>query len=182
MAIDWRKRYADKVKTAADAVRVIRPGQRVYVGSACGEPQELVRALAAHGENLADTEIVHILTFGVAPYAQAKFAQNFRANAFFIGNSVRSAVNEARADYTPVFLSQVPGLFRSRRLGIDVALVMVSPPDDYGNCSLGVSVDITKAAVESARHVISQVNRFMPRALGDCFINVRNIQALVPFD
>ncbi len=182
MPVAWCERYADKVQTAAEAVRVVRPGQRVYVGSACGEPQELVRALTSYGENLADTEIVHILTFGVAPYAQAKYAQNFRANAFFIGNSVRSAVNEARADYTPVFLSQVPDLFRSRRVGIDVALVMVSPPDDYGNCSLGVSVDITKAAVESARHVIAQVNRFMPRALGDCFTNVRNIQALVPCD
>jgi acyl-CoA hydrolase/GNAT superfamily N-acetyltransferase len=182
MPTHWRERYVDKVKTAAEAVRLVKPGHRVYIGSACGEPQELVRALAVHGENLSDTEIVHILTFGVAPYAQPKYAQNFRPNAFFIGNSMRTAVNEARADYTPIFLSQVPALFRNQRLAIDVALVMVSPPDEYGNCSLGVSVDITKSAVESAKHVVAQVNRHMPRALGDCFLNVRQIQALVEHD
>lgn len=182
MATYWRERYADKVVTAAEAVRHIKPGHRVFIGSACGEPQELVRALAQYGDHLADTEIVHVLTLGVAPYAQPKYAQNFRANAFFIGNSVRDAVNEARADYTPIFLSQVPALFRSRRVPIDVALVCVSPPDDYGNCSLGVSVDITKAAVESAKLVIAQVNRYMPRAHGDCFINVRHIHYLVEHD
>lgn len=182
MPSDWRQRYAAKIKTAAEAIKTIRPGDRVYVGSACGEPQELVRALAAAGDNLADTEVVHVLTFGVAPYAQERYASRFRANAFFIGNSVRQAVNEARADYTPIFLSQVPSLFKTKRLAIDVALVSVSPPDEYGNCSLGVSVDITKAAVESAKVVIAQVNRHMPRTLGDCFVNVRHISALVEHD
>ena len=174
--------YGSKIVPAAEAVHKIRPGDRVFIGSACGEPQELVRAMAEYGDHLSDTEVIHVLTLGVAPYAQAKFAQNFRPNAFFIGSSVRDAVNEARADYTPIFLSQVPSLFRSRRLPIDVALVCVSPPDDYGNCSLGVSVDITKAAVESAKLVIAQVNRHMPRAHGNCFLNVRQIHALVEYD
>jgi acyl-CoA hydrolase/GNAT superfamily N-acetyltransferase len=182
MPKNWRESCADKIVSSQDAVRKIRPGDRVFVGSACGEPQELVRAMAAYGDHLADTEIVHVLTLGVAPYAQAKFAQHFRPNAFFIGNSVRGAVNEARADYTPIFLSQVPQLFRGKRLPIDVALIMVSPPDDFGNCSLGVSVDITKAAVESAKIVIAQVNRQMPRAHGNCFLNVRQVHALVEHD
>jgi acyl-CoA hydrolase/GNAT superfamily N-acetyltransferase len=182
MPADWREVYADKIVPAAEAVRTIRAGDRVFIGSACGEPQELVRAMAEYGDHLADTEVVHVLTLGVAPYAQPRYAQNFRPNAFFIGSSVREAVNQARADYTPVFLSQVPALFRSRRPGIDVALVCVSPPDSHGNCSLGVSVDITKAAVESAKLVIAQVNRHMPRALGDCFVNVRQIHFLVEHD
>jgi acyl-CoA hydrolase len=177
----WRDLYKDKIVSAAEAIEHIRPGDRVYIGSACGEPQELVRALAAHGDHLADTELIHVLTLGVAPYAQPRYAHNFRANAFFIGSSVREAVNQARADYTPIFLSQVPALFKTRRVAIDVALVMVSPPDDYGNCSLGVSVDITKAAVESAKLVIAQVNEEMPRAFGDCFLNVNQIHHLVEY-
>jgi len=182
MSDKWRELYADKIVSSAEAVRKIRAGDRVFIGSACGEPQELVRAMAESADNFTDTEVVHVLTLGVAPYAQPRFAHNFRPNAFFIGSSMRDAVNQARADYTPIFLSQVPTLFKSRRLGIDVALICVSPPDDFGNCSLGVSVDITKSAVESARFVIAQVNRHMPRAHGDCFINVNSIGYLVEHD
>jgi acyl-CoA hydrolase/GNAT superfamily N-acetyltransferase len=178
----WRDLYGDKIVTANEAIKKIRPGDRVFIGSACGEPQELVRTLATAGDHLADTEVVHVLTLGVAPYAQPKYAHNFRPNAFFIGNAVRDAVNQARADYTPIFLSQVPTLFKSKRIAIDVALVMVSPPDDYGNCSLGVSVDITKSAVESAKVVVAQVNENMPRAHGDCFLNVSQIAHLVEYN
>jgi acyl-CoA hydrolase/RimJ/RimL family protein N-acetyltransferase len=177
----WRDLYGEKIVSAAEAVRRIRPGDRVFVGSACGEPQELVRAMAAASDSFADTEVLHVLTLGVAPYAQAKYIGSFRPNAFFIGNAVREAVNAARADYTPIFLSQVPQLFTSRRLGIDVALIMISPPDDYGNCSLGVSVDITKSAAESAKVIIAQVNEHMPRAHGDCFLNVNQIDCLVEY-
>lgn len=178
----WMQRYADKVKTAEEAISRIRPGDRVFIGSACGEPQELVRAMGRLAGQLIDTEICHVLTLGVAPYGDPRYADSFRANAFFIGDSLRAAVNEARADYTPVFLSQVPALLRSRRVTIDAALVMVSPPDDSGHCSLGVSVDITKAAAESARRVIAQVNRHMPRTLGDSFLHVNQIGCLVPHD
>ena len=127
MAAKWQERYADKVVTAAEAVKRIKPGNRVFFGSACGEPQVLMRAMTEAGGGLSDTEVVQVLTLGLAPYAATKYAANFRANAFFIGNSLRQAVNEARADYTPVFLSKLPALFKSRRIPIDVALVMVSP-------------------------------------------------------
>ncbi len=182
MSIPWQERYADKLHAAPAAIRRIRRGDRVFVGSACGEPQALIRAMVEGASGLADTEVVHVLTLGVAPYTDPKYAQHFRANAFFIGKSVRGAVNEARADYTPIFLSQVPGLFRSGRVEIDVALVMVSPPDEHGFCSLGVSVDITKAAVDAARVVVAQVNRHMPHTLGDSTIHVDRFAALVEHD
>src|SRR5512146_2036977 len=169
MTTDWRSKYADKLVTAVDAVQNIRRGNRVFVGSACGEPQALVRAMVDSGSNLTDTEVVQILTLGVAPYTDPKYSASFRANAFFIGNSVRGAVNQARADYTPIFLSQVPALFRAGQLGIDVALIMVSPPDEHGFVSMGVSVDISKSAAESAKLLVAQVNKYMPRTYGDCF-------------
>jgi acyl-CoA hydrolase/GNAT superfamily N-acetyltransferase len=179
---NWTERYADKVVSAEAAISKIKAGDRVYIGSACGEPQELVRTLSRMGDRLADTELIHVMTLGVAPYADPRYAASFRANAFFIGNSVRGAVNDARADYTPVFLSQVPALFKSGRISIDVALITVSPPDEHGNCSLGVSVDITKSAVEAARLVIAQVNRHSPRTLGDAFLHVSQINYLVSHD
>jgi len=182
MSEHWRERYADKVVPAAKAVKGIGRGARVFIGSACGEPQALVRAMVEAGSGLTDTEVIQVLTLGVAPYTDPKYAPAFRANAFFIGNSVRAAVNDARADYTPVFLSQVPDLFKSRRIPIDAALIMVSPPDQHGFCSLGVSVDITKAAAESARLIIAQVNAAMPRTLGDCFLHVSQINYLVEHD
>ena len=182
MTDQWRTLCSNKIVSATEAIKTIQPGNRVFIGSACGEPQELVRAMTEYGDHLDDTEVVHVLTLGVAPYAQPQFASKFRPNAFFVGSRVRDAVSEARADYTPIFLSQLPGLFRSRRIAIDVALIMVSPPDAHGNCSLGVSVDITKAAVESAQLVIAQVNRHMPRTHGDCFLNVRQMHYLVEHD
>jgi acetyl-CoA hydrolase len=153
----------------------------VFIGSGAGEPQSLVRALAAR-ENLDDAEIVHIMTLGVAPYAEPAFDHRFRHNAFFIGPNTREAVNEGRADYTPVFLSEIPRLFRDGRVVVDVALIQVSAPDEHGYCSYGVSTDIVKAAAESAKVVIAEVNATAPRALGDCFIHVRDIDALVPCD
>jgi acyl-CoA hydrolase/RimJ/RimL family protein N-acetyltransferase len=179
--VDWQARYADKVETATHAVRRIRHGSRVFIGSGAGEPQSLVRALAAR-ENLDDAEIVHIMTLGVAPYAEPRFDQRFRHNAFFIGANTRAAVAEGRADYTPIFLSEVPALFRTGRTVIDVALIQVSEPDEHGYCSYGVSTDIVKSAAESAHVVIAEVNSQAPRALGDCFIHVRDIDVLVTSD
>ncbi len=178
---DWQSRYHAKVETATHAVRRIRHGSRVFVGSGAGEPQSLVRALAAR-ENLDDAEIVHIMTLGVAPYAEPRFDQRFRHNAFFIGANTRDAVAEGRADYTPIFLSEVPALFRSGRTVIDVALIQVSQPDEHGYCSYGVSTDIVKSAAESAHVVIAEVNSQAPRVLGDCFIHVRDIDAMVASD
>ncbi|MCO6436903.1 MAG: GNAT family N-acetyltransferase [Phycisphaerae bacterium] len=179
--LEWPTRYQEKVVTPEQAAAVVRHGQRVFIGSGAGEPQTLVEALA-HREDLADTEIVHILTLGVATYAEPRFGSRFRHNAYFIGPNVRRAVAEGRADYTPIFLSEIPALFRSGRVVIDVAFIAVSPPDAHGYCSYGVSTDIVKAAAESANFVVAEINAQMPRALGDCFIHVRDIDLLVPSD
>lgn len=179
MSSDWHKTWSEKLVPANVAIGHIRPGNRVFIGSACGEPQELVRALVESTAVADDTEVLNVLTMGVAPYTDPKYSNRFRANAFFIGNSVREAVGQMRADYTPVFFSQIPEMFRSRRLPIDIALIMVTPPDEHGFCSLGVSVDMTQAAAHNARLVVAQVNSHQPRTLGDSFIHVRDIDYLV---
>ena len=142
---NWKEQYKSKLSTPQDAVSKVKSGQRVFIGSGAAEPQLLVQALAERGAELADTQITHILTLGVAPYADPKLKDGFRHNALFIGPNVREAVAECRADFTPVFLSEVPRLFRRGKLPIDVALIQVSPPDEHGYCSYGVSVDATKA-------------------------------------
>lgn len=178
---NWKERYSDKIRTAERAVQKVRHGQRVFIGSGAGEPQSLVEALSAR-EDLSDTEIIHILTLGVATYAEPRFDARFRHNAYFIGPNVREAVCEGRADYTPIFLSEISEQFRSGRVVIDVAMIEVSRPDDHGYCSYGVSCDIVKPAAETARFVIAEVNEQMPRVLGDNFIHVRDIDVLVPSD
>jgi acyl-CoA hydrolase len=178
----WPEHYSAKVVDAATAVRRVSRGSHVFVGSGCAEPQCLVAALAARGEELTDTEILHILTLGVAPYTASKFTGRFRHNAFFIGANVRDAVLEGQADYTPVFLSEISRLFRTGRVRIDVALIQVSPPDRNGYCSYGVSVDVVKGGTESAKLVIAAVNPRMPRTHGDSFIHVDNIDYLVECD
>ncbi len=178
---NWQERNRDKVFTAEQAVACVQHGQRVFIGSGAGEPQALVEALSARAD-LSDTEIVHILTLGVATYAEPRLGVRFRHNAYFIGPNVREAVAQGRADYTPIFLSEIPELFRSGRVVIDAAMIQVSPPDAHGYCSYGVSTDIVKAAAESAKVVIAEVDSWTPRVLGDCFIHVRDIDMLVPSD
>jgi len=178
--VDWREKYRAKIKTADQALQILQPGDRLFIGSACGTPQKLVQALADCPTE--DVEITHLLTLGVAPYAQEKLASRYRANAFFISANVRPAVWEGRADYTPIFLSEIPDLLKSGRRPIDVALIHVTPPDEHGFCSFGVSVDITKPAAEAARYVIAEVNPQMPRTLGNSFIHVDEIDALVEND
>lgn len=178
----WQLKYKNKVTTLADAVGKIPPGRRILIGSGAAEPTGLVSALVEHGEHLADNEVVHLLTLGPAPYVQPEFASRFRHVAFFIGPNVRSAVQDGRADFMPVFLSEIPALIRSKRVPIDVALIQVSPPDARGYVSLGVSVDIVRAAVASASLVIAEVNPRMPRTHGDSFLSVDDIAWLVPVD
>jgi len=168
--------------SAEDALTRLRSGMRVFVGSGCAAPQKLVAALAARGADLYDVEIVHILTFGEAPYAKPELLEHFRHNALFIGPNVRDAVNEGAADYTPVFLGEVPALFRSQKIHLDLALVQVSPQDAHGFCSFGVSVDVVKAAVDSADYVVAEVNPNMPRTLGDSFVHMSELDALVRSD
>jgi len=175
----WRERYADKLRLADDALQVVRSGQHIFVGSGAAAPQFLVERLEARAERLHAAQIVHIMTLGIAPYAMPRIKESFRHNAFFVGDNVREAVAAGDADYTPIFLSEVPGLFRSGRVPIDVALIQVTPPDEHGYCSLGVSVDIVKAAVECAHVVIAEVNPRMPRTLGDSFIAADAIDVMV---
>ncbi len=179
---EWKKTYGEMICSARDAVMKINPGQRVFIGTGCAEPQELVHALTARKEGLADTEIVHLLTLGEAPYAAKELAESFRVNSFFIADNVRGLIQQGLGDYTPIFLSDIPGLFTSGRLSLDVALIQVSPPDEKGKCSLGVSVDIVKSAAENARLVIAEINPNMPRTLGDTFIHIYDFDALVPVD
>lgn len=176
---DWRIRWKDKLATREAALSGIPRGARIFIGSACGEPQHLVEGLTERSANMLDTEILHILTLGVAPYTDERFSGRFRHNAFFIADNTRKAVSEGRADYTPVLLSELPTLFRTRRIRLDAALVQVSPPDRHGYVSLGVSVDVTLSALQSARLVIAEVNENVPRTMGYSFIHVRDITWLV---
>jgi acyl-CoA hydrolase/GNAT superfamily N-acetyltransferase len=178
----WRDRFADKLISAAQAVRRIERGRRILIGSGAGEPSSLVEALVSHGQHLADNEIVHLLTLGPAPYVEPGMEHRFRHTAFFIGSNVREAVHDGRADFMPVFLSDIPELIRSRRVRVDAALIQVSPPDAHGYVSLGVSVDIVRAAVESARLVLAEVNPNVPRTHGDSFIHVDRLHGLVEHD
>ncbi len=172
-------RFKEKIVTAQEAVALIKRGQRTFIGSGCAEPTLLVRALAQRGPELADNPVLHIMTLGVAPYVDEKFGSCFRHNAFFIGPNTRGAIAEGRADYTPIFLSEIPRLFRTGKLPIDVALIQVTPPDEHGYCSYGVSVDVVKSAAESARVVVAEVNPNMPRTLGDSFIHASQIKYFV---
>jgi acyl-CoA hydrolase/GNAT superfamily N-acetyltransferase len=177
---DWQKKYAGQIASAEEAVARIRPGQRVFVGTGCAEPLELVRALTQSAAELTETEIVHLLTMGDAPYAHKEMTQHFRVNSFFIAENVRHVIQEGLGDYTPVFLSDIPRLFNSGQLPLDAALIQVTPPDERGMCSLGVSVDIVKSAAQNASLVIAQVNPNMPRTLGDSFLHVYDLDVLVP--
>jgi acyl-CoA hydrolase/GNAT superfamily N-acetyltransferase len=163
-------------------MQLIRPGRRILIGSGAAEPVTLVGALATHSGHLADNDIVHLLTLGPAPYVAAELASRFRHSAFFIGPNVRQAVQEGRADFIPVFLSEIPELIRSRRVRIDVALIQTSLPDPHGYVSLGVSVDIVRAAVESADVVLAEVNPRMPRTHGDSFIHASKIHGWIESD
>jgi len=178
----WQATYRRKCVSPEKALSLVARGDRVFIGAGCGEPQVLVRTLTERGAGLSDTEVYHLLTLGTAPYTSPRFRGVFRHNSFFIGPDVRQDVAEGRADYTPVFLSEVPALFTNGHIAIDKSLVQLSPPDEHGFCSYGVAVDITKAATESAAVRIAQVNRHMPRTLGDSFIHVDELDAIVECD
>lgn len=179
---DWTQKYKDKIGTAAAAMKLIRPGNSIFIGTGCGQPQHLVDTLVAHSSEISDAHIVHLLTMGAAPYADEKFREKFKTNSFFIADNVRDALKKGIGDYTPIFSSEIPHEFETGRIPIDVALISVTPPDVNGLCSLGVSVDIVKSAAANARYVIAQVNNNMPRTFGDSFIHVNAIDALVPYD
>ena len=178
--------YKDKFISVEYVFKKIHLGDRIFISTACGEPQFLVNALIKFVESnpkaLMDSEVMHVWTLGVAPYANEKYKHNFRYNSFFIGENARTAINKGLADYSPIFLSKIPGLFRKGMVALDVALIQTSLPDEHGYVSLGVSVDIVKAATESARVVIAQMNKNMPRVHGDGFLHISDIDYAVHHD
>jgi len=170
-----------RTSTADAAVSVVADGMRVLVGSGAAAPVTLIAAFCTRALGLRNVEACQLLTLGDAPYASPAFAGHVRHNAFFIGPNTRQAVAEGRADFTPVFLSEIAALLRGP-LPIDVALVQVSPPDAHGYCSLGVSVDIVKPGIDCAKVVLAEVNPRMPRTHGDAFVHVSRIDRLVEVD
>ncbi len=175
----WLERYQAKRCTPAEAVSVIESGNRVAIQPGCAVPNQLVNAMVARADQLKDVEVVHILTMGEAPYMDPKYEGIFRHRALFIGHNARKAVAEGRADAMAIHLGQVPKLFSSGTLPVNVALIHVSPPDEHGFCSFGTDVGTIKAAADNAKHVVAQVNPKMPRALGDCFIHVNKLDRVV---
>jgi 4-hydroxybutyrate CoA-transferase len=178
----WMEGYRRKVTAVEEAVRSVRSGDHVWLHAGCNNPEELVKALVARAGELQKVEVTHLLTFGAADHVEPRYAETFRHRALFIGPNTRQAVNEGRADFVPVFLSEIPALIRSRVVPIDVAFIQISPPDEHGFCSYGVGVECTKAAAESARTVVALVNRRMPRSLGDAFIHVSRLTHVVEID
>ena len=179
---DWKEKYKNKIGTAATAMNLIKPGNRIFIGTGCAQPQHLVNALVEHSSHIYDAHIIHLLTMGAAPYANEQFREKFKMNSFFIADNVRDALSKGIGDYTPIFLSDIPQEFEAGRIPIDFALISVTPPDINGLCSFGVSVDIVKSAAANARYTVAQVNQFMPRTMGDSFIHVNAIDMLVPYD
>jgi acyl-CoA hydrolase/RimJ/RimL family protein N-acetyltransferase len=175
--------YPEKFVSEDRIFSQIHPGDRIFIGTGCGEPQSLVQAfiryIESHPKAFPDVEV---WTLGVAPYTDEKFKHHFRYNSFFVGPNMRDAINRGMADYTPLFLSAVPDLFYRRMLPIDVALIQTSPPDHHGYLNLGVSVDIVKAAVENSSLVIVQMNSHMPRVHGDGFIHIKDVDYIISYD
>src|SRR5579863_3540196 len=175
----WETQYKVRLKTADEALQCVRSGMRVYIQPGCAEPETLIEALMRRAPELRDVEIVHMMTMGCAPYVAPEMEGHFRHNAMFIGGNVREAINSGRADYTPIYLSEIEALFESGAMPIDVALIEVSPPDPHGYCSFGIGVDTTLTAAKCAKHVVAQINDHMPRTYGDSFIHVNDIDAIV---
>ena len=168
-----------KYKTADEAVSVIGSGNRVYVHGSAQTPTYLLQAVAKQADRLRNVEFVFITVYGDIQIDKPEFAESFKINSLFVSASIRDAVNEGRADYVPVFLSEIPDLFNQNILPIDVALAQVSPPDKHGYCSLGVSVDVARSAVNNANHVVACINPNVPRTHGDGLIHINQFDSMV---
>lgn len=180
--LDWKETYRDMLETPKKALSRLKSGQRVFIGTGCGEPTVLVEAMTKIAGSLADIEIVELVTKGNAPYTDKKYASCFKVNSFFIGHNIRELIKEGRGDYTPILMSDIPRLFDSGRLPLDVVLIQVTPPDKRGKMSLGISVDIVKSAAENGSLVIAQVNPQMVWTRGDSLIDVYDLDVLVAAD
>src|SRR3990172_5548098 len=180
--MDWNSIYQSRIVTAQDAVRQIKSGDRVFLTGNCSVPQTVLASLVEYAPQLRDVEIVQALTVGPADYVSPEMQGHLRVNTMFISANIRKAVQEGRTDFTPVLLSEYTLLFKNHHLPVDVALVHLSPPDNYGFCSFGIEVGLTKTPAESARIIIAEVNQQMPRTLGDSFIHISNVDYIVPVD
>lgn len=180
--MDWLNQYEPKKVSADEALNVLRSGHRIFMTGNCSVPQVLMEAFNERALELENLSLIQVLTIGKADYVKPELVGHTRVNSLFISANVREAVNDGRADFTPVFLSEIPGLFRSGRLPLDVALIHVSTPDKNGYCSYGVEVGVTKTAAETAKIVIAEVNPRMPRTLGDSFIHVSKLNYVVEVD
>ncbi len=178
----WQEKFVDFIATPKQALSKVKPGQRVFVGTGCGEPVALVKALVARAGDLSDVQILHLLTKGEAPYADAKYEECFTVNSFFIGENVREIIQRGAGSYTPMVMSDIPKLFDSGQMPLDVVLIQVTPPNNQGKVSLGISVDIVKSAAENGSLVIAQVNPQMPWTRGDSTLDIYDIDLLVPVD
>lgn len=175
----WTVEYQTKCMSAAQALEAVGSGNRVWIQSGCGTPSTLVSALVARAPEVRDVEIVHMMTLGSADYTKPEYEGRFRHRGLFLGANVREAVAAGRADYTPIFLSEIEGLFESGALPLDVVLMQVSPPDAHGFVSLGTTVDCTLTAARCAPVVIAEVNEQMPRTHGDTSFHVSHLSAIV---
>jgi 4-hydroxybutyrate CoA-transferase len=181
--MDWRKTYEARTTTPELAVRAaIKSGNRIFLTGNCSIVKQLLAALVEYAPELADVEICHALTMGSTDYVSPAMEGHLRVNSLFIGGNVRQAINEGRADFTPVLLSEFPLMFTKGWLPLDVALIHVSEPDEHGYCSFGIETGLTKSAAESAKIIIAEVNPNMPRILGDSFIHVSKMDYIVPVD
>jgi acetyl-CoA hydrolase len=178
--MDWTNIYQSRITTAAEAVRCIKSNQRIFLTGNVSVPQKCLAALVEYAPNLENVEICQALTIGPADYVKPEMEGHLRVNTLFISHNVRKAVQEGRADFTPVLLSEFPLLFKRGILPLDAAIIHVSPPDEHGFCSLGVEVGLTKSPAESAKIIIAEVNQQMPRTLGDSFIHVSRLSYIVP--
>ncbi len=175
-------RYNSKKTSAGEALKVVKSGDHVYIHPGCAEPESLVQALVARSPELSDVEIIHLLTVGTADYANPEHEGHFWHRSLFTGRNVREAVNQGRADFHPIFLSEVAELFYRKIFPIEVCLIQVSPPDEHGYCSFGVGVETTKPACEAAEIIIAEVNYQAPRVLGDNFIHCSKLDYVVEAD
>ncbi len=174
--------YSQKVCSADEAVKVLKSGDNVVIQPGCAVPMELVRAMVRRKDTLTDITVYHILIVGNLLYTEPGMEKHFKHKAFFIGGNTRKAVNEGRAEFIPIFLSEVPLIFKRGIVPVDVAFLNVSPPDEHGFCSYGVDVGTIKTAAEKAKTIIAQVNRQMPRSLGDSFIHISKIHHIVEYE
>ena len=182
----FKKTWPEKFASEEEIFSHIHAGDKIFIGTGCGEPQYLVQAMvnfvSSNPKAFFGIELIHVWTVGAAPYMDEKFRDNFRIDSFFISEGTRNAINRGAADYTPISLSAVPGLFRREIIPIDVALIQTSPPDKHGYMSLGISVDIVKAATQKASLIVAQINSHMPRTQGDGFINIKDVDFIIPHD